>query len=677
PVRAIPSSLAIKSNPTIPPPTDSYEPLVKAVLRHRLTYNILLQSGLLTWAIVTVTMIWQQNAASIGLGHLLVTPFTPLTLLASLIVWLFMALPIVIIRKMLMTSTRTTATSPASSLSTAMAKPNIRRASFVYIASAFALVVVHVAISYAVESTDPKLRIFVKSKKHPHYLNGRLIFLVISQAAIAIIYALRSVMMDRFAFKWSIAAQKSEASPNITLLDVIRAFIVATLLSFLALPVTAGVFAVARLSLPILYNFPLIASLLKPFTTHFLRGSWTILLPFRHIDLIRRAVHLGFVSAFIWETADTLFDLNVAKQIPVANLAADPNVTLISGISSSDLTFQYFAYSELCTLAEDKSAVATAQRSALFSDQKFSPNLWSRFIRESLLLLGKDYQLFLRHGDPEPPAVVPPQATPALNLNSITSSPVPLLRKRVFKSTPEGPVEMALDAIASDGPMSRAVDANVSSVDLPEVFRSAESKVIPQATKQEVQKGVENAKGVMDVIKRRIYEFICGVYNKYVPPVAVEHLRNWLAWWRNDRTNKIVEKSLPSRELDIIVVEVISRLTCASLTEDRYGVVQRDIPRILEAFLSFLSVVEERQVKVNSLYVPPKQEENEKLTPRELQERETLRYEVEQGGEALGAMADGLKEGIARIVRTFGDRLLAFKFPPRTAQKLQGFLDYC
>jgi nucleoporin NDC1 len=37
----------------------------------------------------------------------------------------------------------------------------------------------------------------------------------------------------------------------------------------------------------------------------------------------------------------------------------------------------------------------------------------------------------------------------------------------------------------------------------------------------------------------------------------------------------------------------------------------------------------------------------------------------------------GLKEGVARIVRTFGDKLLAFKFPPRTARKLQGFLEYC
>lgn len=36
-----------------------------------------------------------------------------------------------------------------------------------------------------------------------------------------------------------------------------------------------------------------------------------------------------------------------------------------------------------------------------------------------------------------------------------------------------------------------------------------------------------------------------------------------------------------------------------------------------------------------------------------------------------------LKEGVIRIVRTFGGKLSAFKFPMGTARKLQGFVDYC
>jgi Nucleoporin protein Ndc1-Nup len=35
-----------------------------------------------------------------------------------------------------------------------------------------------------------------------------------------------------------------------------------------------------------------------------------------------------------------------------------------------------------------------------------------------------------------------------------------------------------------------------------------------------------------------------------------------------------------------------------SLTEDRYGVVQRDIPRILEALLAFLTALEDAQKEI-------------------------------------------------------------------------------
>lgn len=45
---------------------------------------------------------------------------------------------------------------------------------------------------------------------------------------------------------------------------------------------------------------------------------------------------------------------------------------------------------------------------------------------------------------------------------------------------------------------------------------------------------------------------------------------------------------------------MLSRLVCLSLTEDRYGVVQRDIPRILEALLVFLTALEDAQKEIAS-----------------------------------------------------------------------------
>jgi len=170
---------------------------------------------------------------------------------------------------------------------------------------------------------------------------------------------------------------------------------------------------------------------------------------------------------------------------------------------------------------------------------------------------------------------------------------------------------------------------------------------------------------------------------------------------------------------------VISRLICASLHEDQYGVVQRDIPRTLELLLSFLSAVEEYYGQVRSLYVPPPSPDEEregngngaseaagdgKLALKGWEERMRLQYEVEQSMKVLGIMIDGtlvimkgygrlitvlinwlsislhfihcffltvLKEAVVRIVRTFGYSLKVFKLPPRTEQKLQLFLDYC
>ena len=42
----------------------------------------------------------------------------------------------------------------------------------------------------------------------------------------------------------------------------------------------------------------------------------------------------------------------------------------------------------------------------------------------------------------------------------------------------------------------------------------------------------------------------------------------------------------------------LSRLLCASLTEDRYGAVQRDIPRIFEALFVFLTALEDAQREI-------------------------------------------------------------------------------
>jgi hypothetical protein len=48
--------------------------------------------------------------------------------------------------------------------------------------------------------------------------------------------------------------------------------------------------------------------------------------------------------------------------------------------------------------------------------------------------------------------------------------------------------------------------------------------------------------------------------------------------------------------------------------------------------------------------------------------------ENERDGRADGVCA-ALKDGIGRVAHTFGDKLVAFRFAPKTAARLQPFVD--
>jgi len=221
---------------------------------------------------------------------------------------------------------------------------------------------------------------------------------------------------------------------------------------------------------------------------------------------------------------------------------------LISGISSQDLTFRYFAYRDLCTIAEDISSAAVTQRTALFADQKYTPTLWSHLIQESLSLLGQHYQLLLRRGNPEPPPPSPPVPIPAPAAESrlVSSNPIPTLQKSIFRDVSNA------NASASDSTPSRAVNASVNVIELPEIFRSeTHIEIMP---KQEVHKGTVKVNDVM-AKKKAINQSLRKVCNKCLPIVMKQYLHGLEAWWKEDRISKNVEKSLPFRELDVVVIE--------------------------------------------------------------------------------------------------------------------------
>ncbi|KAF8436467.1 nucleoporin protein Ndc1-Nup, partial [Boletus edulis BED1] len=659
-------TFAPRPSTNVPPATQTFEPLAKSILSHRLFYNIFAYSAAFSLA-STVFLAGGDDAS------FLFRLFQPSTWINASLTWLLGVLPIIVARKVFLTPTPEPTTSPSKTVATALAKPTTRRLIAIYITSSLLLLSLDFVRTWS-NSEDIRLSIFIKSRKHPYYLNGRFIFLVFAQIWLSISFALRDIMLERFVFRWA----KALPSSNAVSLVLSELF---TLFTFASFAVYNIAFGLARLALlPLLLRIPLLRSLLRPFFGHFIRGPWTLTLPLRYLSLESHAFTLALSMLANWEFTASLFDVYIPQPIKVASATADPNVTLVSGITSTNPLYLHFAYAELRDVALDVRPANASRRTALFSDQKFSPSMWSTLARESLLRLGHDYQTFLRRGA-HPPAEVPALAVPP---KAVKPPSTPLLRKAIFKAQEQSPIAKVLGTFASDSDLSKATDAvapdlsaRVAEAPIPELFRSTSSLPAAATTPATTTAGATAPQqNLIGTYVSRATARCWGLIVKYTPLWCREVIAQWDAWWSRDRINKVTEKCLPNRDLDALIVEVLAGLVCASLTEDRYGVVQRDIPRIVEAFLSFLTALEEYHAEVTKRYVPPTPDEITQEDFKVLMEKERTRVEVAKATEAIGIVADALKSGVADIARTFGEKLVAFKFPPRIAKKLQSFVDH-
>ncbi len=104
---------------------------------------------------------------------------------------------------------------------------------------------------------------------------------------------------------------------NWTALLILIAVLVSLVSATLAVATGLVSFGLVRMLLPIFCNFPVVSPILRPFTGHFLKGPWTMTLPFYHFRLVARAVSLSFSTFLIWEMTDNIFDRVIAEVRPV------------------------------------------------------------------------------------------------------------------------------------------------------------------------------------------------------------------------------------------------------------------------------------------------------------------------------------------------------------------------
>ncbi|KAJ6564437.1 nucleoporin protein Ndc1-Nup-domain-containing protein [Mycena capillaripes] len=664
PIRAITTPLRSSVAPPIPPASQLYEPLAKAVLRRRLTNRIFPYTLL---GSVAGTALFLVFNGSFALTRLLG---------ASVALWVGGVLPVILLRKAYLTVTHTSAHSPLLLVKKSLAPPlsaRTTRAMQTHVASAVFTLAVHTVL-------DPTLPVFIKSRKHPYTPHPVLVLLALSQSILATLYVLRAVLRDVWVFPFR--RPTLTPSPSGVLAPV-----------FLALFAPFVALLILFVIVPILRWVPIVSLLLRP-------------IRHPHLSVLRslpRAWFLGVQTAWTWEAAAGVWGWTVGEPlhttptiralvsgisvalthapVPSASAASSafstpsslspslflsrpaPATPAPSAPAPPPSIYTHLAYAELLALASSPSP-SPARGEAFDIDG----TVWGRLVREALVLLGREYQQLLARGAPHsssPPLTAhasPPSAHTAKIAPAGTPliAPSPLHKTNIFapKKTPPSPAARVGSVFASGSALEEIVTPAVSQLPPVPIPRVDEHV---QRFWAQVAWVVEQAWGAFKDAVWIVFVpgWVRGVYYALtgMAPGVVRV-------WTKARKGREVGGWVPRREVVVEAVGVLTHLTCASLTEDRFGVVQRDIPRVLEALTAFLGAVEDAQGALRG--------DRDKEDERDMEQEKDLA----DARAVLGEVGDALKDGIARIARTFGDKLRAFRFPPRTAARLQGFLEY-
>jgi hypothetical protein len=105
PIRAISSKISTKLTPSLPSPTETYDPLVKTVFRHRLQLSLSV-SAAYTYVVINAWTLWQAGGiAKVGLWGALWLLISPRTICTTFVAWMIMAVPVTVFRKLFLTCT--------------------------------------------------------------------------------------------------------------------------------------------------------------------------------------------------------------------------------------------------------------------------------------------------------------------------------------------------------------------------------------------------------------------------------------------------------------------------------------------------------------------------------------------------------------------------------------------
>jgi len=315
--------------------------------------------------------------------------------------------------------------------------------------------------------------------------------------------------------------------------------------------------------------WPLTLSLFRPFYNLPKSNMRPVALPY-HWSTLTRSVWTGFLLSFLWMMGNSAFSIFLIKEPlkngkPLTSESKDPNGSLLNGLKSKKQSIKAFALWELAFIARDYKD----RRESIYQDidRKDGP-MWSQVYG---ICLDHVKMLETRVDTYNKPPAKP--ASPPEKKDKDADEP-----QRLTKPiTEQAPLQPTPVKAAFRAEVERAVTKATTDPNQP-------SRLSPIA-----KKAVADAKEKISAVRR---EFGGGEDpNSPVQAFTRRILSSPLGWpfrqeFRRRITAVVLGTPYGEPSLYINAVSSLSQLAVHSLTEDKYGNVQRDIASIVRTFTS-------------------------------------------------------------------------------------------
>ncbi|GAA5919791.1 hypothetical protein JCM1841_005864 [Sporobolomyces salmonicolor] len=630
-------------------PAQGYAALCKVVLSRRTRNNLMLTAAA-TYVALLVAVFDPRKLPGSLLNFLPVLLFAPIAFLGTL--------PLFVLRKQRVTTARP----PLPTRFAQLAQLNDHSSAQIFFTHLAGAALFHAAYVWCsgYASKDPQLGLFFFHEGRDAWqLNERRVLLGLLHCFVAAFATVQYVLEDRSQvhFEEDISLTipaRLAAKAKVRLRAAVRSTGLAVAFFWSAYVVTRR--PVLRF---VLVNFA--GSWARPHLYSMMRhnGAYSV-------TLAARALSSSLLHFLAWEAAHVCFEVYATQPMSVSQFSPNPNQCLLSGLRSSEPYYQQFAYLELAILTLTDST----RRQAIFKDVKPGSSIrgaWSEISRECLLVIGTELQRAKGRGK-SPSSSAGPYPSPVSQTMEQQSSAnrVPVKTGNVFVPTKSGLFDKLATAAVSSAPspaaqkVTSAVSSAVAST------QSAISARVPSILQSGGASSSSGPNGSQAPAAP-------AMHPEDVPQVlgVEQRLATWVPAARRAKVFAVVPEykvgsCVPRRRETVCAIQALANLTCASLHEDPYGVAQRDIPKILEAFVRYLAVLEVLQGELGALAEKHGREEGSEVGQR-------WRGLVEK---EVGGVQEALRQGAKAILTEFAPYLSEFRFPTAIAAQLQVLVDW-